>query len=172
MTATEQRGAPDHSRRAWGFGLACFFLGPPIGAVLIMLAMPLADAVASGGASLVSFRLSELADYLGSILAVALLSFLFGGLPALASAIWVGIRTYDRGRFGYGEAMVVAALATVLLAPVRVPVSLDPRSWTLGTLALPASIAAAAVVRWVLGRWLQDRRGGAVNPTPAAGREP
>lgn len=150
-----QAASPGYARRALGFALACLLLGPPVGASLIMLAIPVVELIASRGGSLARFSIGELGNYIGSILIAAIVSFLFGGLPALASAIWVGMRTYRFGRFGYVEAVLVSLISTLVLAPFTLPGSADPRTWTLGTLMLPASLVSALIVRWMLGRWMR-----------------
>lgn len=151
----EGMASPPFMRRAIGFALACLLLGPPIGGLLIMAGLPVADAIASRGASLARLSLNEAGSYLLSSLVVGLVSFAFGALPALASAIWVGWRTYHHGRFGYGEAVIVATIATLMLSQFKFPASPDPKTWTLGILVLPASITAAIVLRWFLGRWMR-----------------
>jgi len=155
MVAT-QPVKPDYTRRAIGFGLACLLLGPPIGAVLIMLGFPLIELIQTRGASLDGFGLTSAGQYVAAIFIAALVSYVFGGFPALASAVWVGVRTFWSGRFGYGEAFVVGLVSTLLLAPVslKMPSTIDPMLWTIGDMVLPASLASALIVRRILGRWM------------------
>lgn len=155
MTDDRSSAAPGYSRRAIGFALACLLLGPPIGACLIMLCFPIADFVVTGGASLARFEPAELSGHLASMVIAAVLSYLFGGLPALASAIWVGMRTYKFGRFGYIEASLVSLVSTLALVPFKPPASTDLATWTLGSLVLPASVVSALIVRRILGRWMR-----------------
>lgn len=154
MTGNASRSAPRHTRRAWGFALACLLLGPPVGAVLVMLLLPVLELATAPATALSRLSATAVLEHAGATLVLAIFSFLLGGLPALASAIWIGLRTYHRGRFGYLEGLAVALIATVVLAPVRLPETFDVRQWTLGMLAVPLALASALVVRAILGRWM------------------
>ena len=162
-----QADAMSPVRRRWplrGFLVAVFIfaVAPPLGALLLAVAMViwLGFAPTSGQELQAADIFRELQSYASVMVLMVMFSHLFGGWQAALAAVWLGMRTFWRGTFGYVEALLVALLASFLWT-LRFG-SLDAlMAWpTAGAgeasaggshLTLMAvSVAAALVCRWLL----------------------
>lgn len=155
---------PMTTRARWplrGFLTAIFIFlaGPPIGATLLVVPL----YFISGQHTVTDFHpnsiQNELESYLSVSLLMVMLSHFVGGVQALLSAVWLGIRVYLRGTFSYGHAVLVAVAVSIIWAL---------RFGNLGTLDIPAlltgefgggglppmlvlvSVASALICRWLL----------------------
>lgn len=145
------------SRTARSVAVAAFvaLTGPPVGSLGVLLVMAarsfLGDTDSNGSIGLV--------ELFNAVAIFALFGYVLGGLPAVLSAAWLGLRTYRNGGFGYGEAVLTAIAATVCFATLF----LARNDWDpfLGALSLVVlTVPSALVVRRLLGRtgWLAGDR--------------
>lgn len=146
--------------------LFIFFIGPPIGALLLIgPGFLLAGAPSTTGMSEFPPAMqNDLKSYLSVALFMLMLSHVAGGTQALFTGVWLGLRTYLRGTFGYGEA-AMAALVVSAIWGLWVHGGLNESlNWSRtggdptpgGGLALSfgvVSIVSALVCRWLLRRF-------------------
>ena len=146
-----------HPGRAIAVLLACLFLGPPIGGLLIVvayLAAVLYAAALYGSSTIPPDAIESFAGMTGLTL---LFSYMFGGAQALACGAWLGLRTWRNGTVSFRE-VVLTATAISILAVVafmiweriegRAP---DPNTYAgTGTILGILGIISAVVVRWLL----------------------
>ena len=154
-------------RRRWplrGFLVAVFIfaVAPPLGALLLAGAMVVWLGFApTGGQGLQAAEIyRDLQSYASVAALMVMFSHLFGGVQAAISAAWLGMRTFWRGTFGYGEAMLVALVASLLWTlrfgsldalmawPTAGSGEASPGGVHLSLLVV--SIVAALVCRWLL----------------------
>jgi len=121
MTEQAEPAEPAAARSRWplrGFLTAVFIViaGPPVGALL--LAGPL--YIQAGRHAVTDLQPealhSEFQVYMSVVYLMVLFSHVVGGIQALLAAIWLGIRTYLRGTFGYGEAVLAALVVSTIWA--------------------------------------------------------
>jgi hypothetical protein len=93
-----------------------FFLGPPIGALLLIGPGFLLSHSPSptGMSEFPPAMQGDLDAYLGVALFVLLFSHMAGGLQALLTGIWLGLRTFWYGTFSYGEAALAALVVSAV----------------------------------------------------------
>ena len=136
-----------------------FVVGPPIGAILLVVPL----FFLSGQHTVADFSPESVQNELSSYLSVSILmvvfSHFFGGVQAGLSAIWLGVRVFFRGTFGYGEAVLVALVASLIWA-MRVSnlgALLDFRavlSGDFGGEGFPLMLIAASLLSALICRWL------------------
>lgn len=155
IVAVESASPPvRYQRRALAVVALVVLLGPPIGSLLI--SVPVAPFLFAANVS--DFSLSGLFSGLASAVMLAafaaMFSYIYGGLAALISALWLGTRTYHCGTFGYEEAVLVAVVASCLggLAMAMLVFEQPSAYLTFLVMLIPASIVSALMCRWLLGR--------------------
>ncbi len=100
-------------RRALVVGAFVTLAGPVIGALLIAVLSML-----RGGLGWTGGGLSQIVSDVASVVSMfVVFGYIFGVVPALAAAVWLGWRTYRKGSFGYIEAALAGGLAPFVYAP-------------------------------------------------------
>lgn len=165
LTTSETKGAANASdlisatksllfrHRAFTVAAFILLLGPPAGSLfysVILGAFMLADPIE--GATKVE-PAASVASFIVLILFSAFLSYLYGGLSALFSAIWLGVRTFRNGSFSYVEAVLTAVVAGGAGALLMVFVIFEQRADELSLLGIliGPGILSALICRWLLG---------------------
>ena len=155
--------APTRSRwplRGLLTALFIFVVGPPLGALL--MAGPLyfisgQHTVTDVGPGALQ---NELLTYLSVVYLMMLFSHFVGGVQAFLAAIWLGIRTFLRGSFGYGEAVLTSIVVSVIWtlrfgnmdAFLNLPRLLrgDFEGGGFPLTLIGLSVASAVICRWLL----------------------
>lgn len=161
ISPTNSTQSKRHLRR----GLAAFavaaLLGPIVGSLPFLLIFMVALAVDAGEpASLIGF----IQTTLGIALVTTLYGFILGGVQALLSGLWIGVRTWRNGWVSYKET-ALTALAVSLAAAVVLAYALEssapPQSPPIhdDTLGLSALLAVLSLVSALVCRWLMARMG-------------
>ncbi|NOT70263.1 MAG: hypothetical protein HOP09_02960 [Hyphomicrobium sp.] len=136
-----------------GLKVALFIalIGPLTG-TLVFMAIPAVRLAMS--ATSAAFSLSTLADMGGVLLFVLLYGYVFGGVPALLSALLLGWLTARDGTFGYGaSALAGAAGAIVGGAGLAVLIkSEDALTPGMAVFLLPFALLSALICRWLIGK--------------------
>lgn len=136
--------------RALGVALFYALIGPLAGGAPIIL-------LAAGNAAATD------ADKLGNSIAVLIgFTYLFGGAAALITGLWLGLRTWRRGTFGYGRAAVVGLVASLLSGIVFALAVSTPESGpsdasrggggAMGVFLVPFAVISALLCRWLVGK--------------------
>lgn len=156
---------PDRPRALTTF-FTFLLLGPPIGGFIFVIAIYVTDRLSRPG----SFTTIDAMDVARTAAITIPFSYVFGGLQALAVAIYLARRRRRGGvitiRHAFGAALVVSALFAPLLYLIRndpVGVGAGPAAidtWlvisaSLGALSLAASLACALILRL---KWSARRR--------------
>lgn len=142
-----------YAMRALVVALVIVVLGPPLGILPVALLGWVVDFLGgTGGATGMSLS-GVIGGLLGGSLAMSVYSYVFGGLQAIACALWLAPRTYRHGGFSFGEALATALVVSAAAAVVFV--TADHRDLA-GALALSAFLGAfaclsALMCRLVLG---------------------
>ncbi|HRK25500.1 MAG TPA: hypothetical protein PLQ11_11160, partial [Beijerinckiaceae bacterium] len=133
-------------RRALAVGAFAELAGPPVGVWLILIPMAVRNGVgADGPLGIVS-----------AIGGLTMMSYVFGGLPALVAAVVVGTITYRRGRYGYGHAVSAAVLGTLAMSALLAVGDAKPAD---EFVSIAQGIAPLAVGSALICRWLTKRLG-------------
>lgn len=98
------------------------FVGPPVGGMLVFLYL-FVFSLLSGAAdfwtdSFFKEPLEALSTFAGNFILVTLLSYVFGGVQALATGLLISTISGPEGNFSYVVALIIPAIvgATVMLA--------------------------------------------------------
>ncbi len=96
--------------------LTFLLLGPPIGGFLMMLPGIVGSIVFSSPSdwTFPNGGIVILEEIAGFFLIVAVFSFIFGGVAAFLCGLWVAWKTSDGGFVGYGQVLLVGAIAGVI----------------------------------------------------------
>ena len=135
-------------QRAWRVGVFIVLVAPLVGAMLVLMVMAVANGWGGGDGG----QPPAIVELLQAAAMFAVFGYIFGLLPALLSALWLGRRTALHGGFGYGEAVATAAAATVigstLLGLLLGTASSRAAS---GFAFVPVGVASALLCRLLLG---------------------
>lgn len=143
--ARDERQATRHPWRALAMFAMTALLGPPIGALVVLVPLFLGLATSAP---------SYTADYASLVSNIVVVGYTVGGIRAALAGLWVGYIVWRSGRVGYGQC-VLAALAATAAAIVYLGIVAGPEGWLAGALVnvLPAmgAIVAAVGCRWIAG---------------------
>lgn len=134
--------------RAWRVGIFIALIAPLVGAMLVLMVMVVANGWGGGDGG----QPPAIVELLQAAAMFAVFGYIFGLLPALLSALWLGRRTALHGGFGYVEAIATAAAATVVGHALLGILLGESSGLVAGAVAFaPIGVASGIVCRVLLG---------------------